>query len=759
MHLFPNQEGFYHMPSGDTHEYINASDLLVYPAKELSSDIDDNVGNLGNAGMMRQPEPLFVSPMKPQQEPLPKPFFAFGISAATPPLVDFQITMQRADEVDAIQLMLNESRTSAVTLIGVPGIGKSTVAALLYQRLLLGKQQGLPSPTHMVWLTVNSYTTLPDLISAMLKGINMDEPALFRLKPEQQVSTLLRALRRSQENAFIVLDQFELLLQPEVSEGVAVTGRAALPAFLDMLQTDLGLSRILLTSYDALYSHEKADDSRVRSYLITRISLPEGIGLLQQRLVQGTPEQFSRAWQRCSGNVFSLALLSTLIHVSNTTLETFLDAPSYRAIWAGNVTINLIAMMYRYLTPTQGAILQVLSLFIVPAPLEGIIMTITGTSIGKQRGSAQAWVALEQDLLYLFQAGLVQQLYNAQNQPCYTLHSLLRSYILEHFLDNEQGQSSHDQTAINVDTSPSSHDKEALKNALATAHVQVANYYKNAIQEYCPPREHRTSPLDIEPVIGAIRHLCLSWRWQQASDLLFHEGLEESLLTWGSWNTLLGLFIGFLPPLGMLTHKDEGLVASHVAMLYGRIGEYQQSQKYFEQALNAHRAVRDYRGEAMTLTNQGEILRLHGEHKQARMNFERAMSLEKEPDDNLRCVILHNLALIAQYDNDYPQAIQCYTESLRLAVELDKQEYAGIILTNLGMTLYQNKEYREGLSLLLAALQIRGEIGDPSTSLLERFLVALEQKIGHENYAQLCQEATGMQSEVLARFMPPDVPQ
>jgi hypothetical protein len=48
------------MPSGDMHEYINASDLLVYPAKECSSNIDDNVSGLGNAGMMRRSETLFA---------------------------------------------------------------------------------------------------------------------------------------------------------------------------------------------------------------------------------------------------------------------------------------------------------------------------------------------------------------------------------------------------------------------------------------------------------------------------------------------------------------------------------------------------------------------------------------------------------------------------------------------------------------------------------------------------------------------------
>jgi tetratricopeptide (TPR) repeat protein len=152
-------------------------------------------------------------------------------------------------------------------------------------------------------------------------------------------------------------------------------------------------------------------------------------------------------------------------------------------------------------------------------------------------------------------------------------------------------------------------------------------------------------------------------------------------------------------------------------------------------------------------------MRLRGDYNQARMNFERAMSLEQEPDNNLRCAILHNLALISQYENDYGQAIQCYTESLRLAKELGKQEYTGIILTNLGMTLYQNHEYQEGLSLLLMALQVREVVGDPSLPLLERFLVALEQKIGHDSYSQFCQQAIEIQPQVLARFTSPDMQQ
>src|SRR5437016_4365969 len=55
---------------------------------------------------------------------------AFRIAATTPPPTDPQMTMQRADEINTVQLMLNDGHTSSVVLIGSPGAGKSTLAAL-----------------------------------------------------------------------------------------------------------------------------------------------------------------------------------------------------------------------------------------------------------------------------------------------------------------------------------------------------------------------------------------------------------------------------------------------------------------------------------------------------------------------------------------------------------------------------------------------------------------------------------------------------
>lgn len=672
---------------------------------------------------------------------------AFRISATTPPPTDPQMTMQRADEINTVQNMLTDGHTSSVVLIGSPGAGKSTLAALIYQRLLLTKEQGLQVPQHLVWLTLDSYTTLPDLITAILNGVGAHEPGLFLLKPEQQISILLRTLRRPQENALVVLDQFESLLYPEVNQGVA--GRGALPAFLSMLQTDLGTSRILLTNYESPFQDKDVEETHVRSYLVSRISLPEGVALLQQRGVHCAPEALSLIWQRCTGHVFSLVLFSVLVQVSQLPIEMLLNSDDFKPMWGGDVITNLITGIFHYLTTTQRTILYILCLFNDPTPLEGIVVAIVAYNAADQNVPS---TICERELFYFIQLGLVQPTFNTTGTLCYTVHSLLRQYIPEHFIEE-------DPPTFEPIPQHEAPDNATLQQiALAVGHRQIAHYYRQLISNQCPPLGQRQSPLDVEVIIKTIRHHCLGWQWQQACELLFEEGLQESMVQWGAWNALLGLYTAMLPPFGSLIRRDEALVASHVAMIYGRLGEPQQSKTYFEQALTIQQQIGDLFGQAMTLTNQGELLRLRGEYQQARQNFEHSQSLLKEyPDDQLQCILLHNIGLIVQHEKEYNQALHYYTEALRLATITGKQHFAGMILSNLGMLLYEQNEHKEALALMLAALRMRQMIHDPSVPMLERFLVALEQKMGSEAYNVLCKEALEIQPRVFSRFAPPVV--
>ncbi|HTI14037.1 MAG TPA: tetratricopeptide repeat protein [Dictyobacter sp.] len=698
------------------------------------------------------------------QQPAESPLLASGILATTPPFTDTQTTMQRADEINTIQRMFSDKNTSAVALIGSPGAGKSTLATLLYRRLQLAKRTGMSAPHHMVWLTIGTYTTIPDIIAAILTGVGMHDPGLFLLKPEQQISSLLRALRRPHDNVLVILDQFENLLHPETNQGSA--GRGTLPLFLELLQQDLGSSRILLTSYNSPFEGQnQSENPRVRSYLVSRISIPEGLGLLRQRGVEGEAENLSAVWQRCSGHVYDLVLFSALTHLSHLTANLLLEAPEYKPMWSGDVTNKLIIAVYHFLNPTQNAIVHALSLFHEPTPKEGVIMTITGNTVTflHQNNNDQAIRDIEQELGTLTQLGLIQPSIHMSGLPSFSLHPLFRQHIIEHFFEDnsekvDEGESPQWNNTDSHDTIIDMTENRAL--ALANGHIQVAAYYKHVMQYHCPPYELRKGPYDIEPIISTIRHLCQGERWQSACSLLFEERLHESMVQWGAWNTLIGLYTAMLPPFGKLRSKDEGTVASHVGMLYGRVGEHQQSKIYFTQALTIQQQIADAQGEAVTLTNQGELLRLRGEDKQAHENFERALSLNQQfTNAALYCVIQHNLGLLYHQERNYQEAQQKYTAALHLAYSSQNEQYQGMILTNLGMLLYEQHQQNEALALLFAALDIRQRIQDPTVLMLERFLVALEQKIGQEKYDRLSNEVLEMQPRVFSRFVPTDMRQ
>src|SRR2546421_10990746 len=178
--------------------------------------------------------------------------YTFGMNSTVPPPTEVNTVMQRGDEVNTVLRMLTDLQTSAVILTGDPGSGKSTLAALLYRRLELTAQAGWPAPKHFVWLSLGAYTTLPDVIASILSAIHGSEPGFSLLRPDQQVLTLLRALRRPQEPALVVLDQCEGLLDLETQPGLEARGE--IPLFLEMLQQDLGVSRLLLTCYRSPYN-------------------------------------------------------------------------------------------------------------------------------------------------------------------------------------------------------------------------------------------------------------------------------------------------------------------------------------------------------------------------------------------------------------------------------------------------------------------------------------------------------------------------
>jgi energy-coupling factor transporter ATP-binding protein EcfA2 len=117
-----------------------------------------------------------------------------SIYSKIPPLPDPHIVLQRADEVSAAFRMLSHAQISTLVLTGDSGAGKSTLAALLYRCLELAIQAGQAPVQHLVWLSLGSNVTLPDVIAEILREIErVDECSsdLFMQKPGEQIGSLV----------------------------------------------------------------------------------------------------------------------------------------------------------------------------------------------------------------------------------------------------------------------------------------------------------------------------------------------------------------------------------------------------------------------------------------------------------------------------------------------------------------------------------------------------------------------------------------
>lgn len=703
---------------------------------------------------LHPPGKLELNTFAPLRTP-PQPPFTASFDTTAPPSTNSTTVMQRADEVNALQRMLCEPMTRVVTLTGYAGAGKATLAALLYQRLQLAAQAAMPAPKHLVWLRIGPYSTLPDVLAAIQSHIlGLHDSAFFLLSAEQQIATLLQTLKRPQEPALVVLDAFDRFLHPETNAALAERGAVAL--FLEQLQTDLSGSRVVLICQRSPYDLQNVQEQRVRPYLVSRINIPEGVALLQQRGVQGSYEDLSLIWQRCAGHVYSLVLFCTLYKLSRFPLSYFLHAPECHYLWNGEVTPRLVAAVHRYFNPVQRTLMRALSIFDEPVPLKAITTIITA----EQKTCDTA--AHQKELATLLQLALVRQTVkrhntpNTMDTPCYWLHPLLQQYCTEHYLSGVELQPERLSTSLGVTgpVTPVIMDEETEQVALAAAHMQAAHYYQQLAEEQHIAREQRTSVQDIAPILSVIRHLCRGWHWQQAYDLLFREGLYESMATWGAWNTLISLYTNMLPPVGILTRRDEGLVYNHLGLLYKRLGNHQRSYTYYEEALALQRKIGDIPGEATSLTNEGELFRILGAKERARTNFEQALQLNTALQDPLIDIMIqHNLGMLYSAEKNYDLALRCYQHALQQVKQTREERHKSTLLTNIGVLLFEQGHQTESLALLLYVLKARERLPYPTIDFIQSFVGTLKNNLGPQQFTQLCQAALSMQEQVITHLL------
>jgi tetratricopeptide (TPR) repeat protein len=746
------------------------------------------------------------------EEQITKPPATYNIASTQRTIVDFppltnpKIIQQREEAVKDIYARLSQPSITALVLTGIGGLGKSTLAALLYhyaeeQRL---RGNGLFT-SETLWLTLGSAVTLVDLAVSFFAALDKPFPDFSNLAPSHQALALFNALKTLEKPRIIILDQFENLLDWQT--GRALPNRPGIGELLDLLNSQPSSCRLLLTSRPWPQGTHEFPPIYMQEYAVQGLSTAEGLTLLRKQgieLTQGTDGELRQAVVLCEGHALSLTLLASLLRRNRSLSLSLLFKDSlYTSLWSGDIARGLLDYIYTHqLSEPQRKLLQVFSIYREPVPLE----------------AAQALIAEipKAHILLALNVLLTQHLLNAvgEGEGRYQLHAIVGGYVQNHFVESNE---------------------QANLQALQTTHGKAAQYYLQKAAKLCPPLGKRRGISDVHPLIEAVWHLCQAEQWQGAYELMEQEEIFTDLHRWGNDTVLLELYQMLLlldqwypehlqaaniyrymgeicRSLGQLEsglrysemalslYKDlkdrrgEGMVLNSLGRIYNAMEQKDLARECYVQALSIYKEIEDHRDEETVLNNLGRVYSDLGMLRQAQGCYEEALSKSREVGNCneegralrglgmvyvalrmdreaqkcyeealgiLRNVrdraeegkVLNNLGLLYGASGKIEEALKFLKQALHIHREVGSRDWEGRILNNLGVFYFKMNNYELALSCLLLAKEIYREVQVPRHSLAQKWIDALSKKVGEKSFDVLLAQIEPQASQIVEKAL------
>ncbi len=246
------------------------------------------------------------------------------------------------------------------------------------------------------------------------------------------------------------------------------------------------------------------------------------------------------------------------------------------------------------------------------------------------------------------------------------------------------------------------------------AHICACQYYLSLrLPEKC------TEKKDVQPLIEAHYHACMAEEYDGAAVIIFNYNLNEDLDRWGSYRTLVELYLKILPkdplrdnPL-LRNIQIHGSVLGSLGIVYHGLGKVEEAIEYYKKALEIARETKDRRAEGTWLGNLGRAHNALRKMEEAIEYYKKALQIARETKDRrAEGTVLGNLGLAYNALRNVEGAIEYYKKALQIAREIKDRRAEGIWLGNLGLAYDALRKIEEAIEYYKKALQIAQEIED-----------------------------------------------
>lgn len=289
-------------------------------ARKRLGEIYKKFGITGSGpGKLAKLQQILIAQYQPgQSASTPDPFAQATIALPDVSVsIDLDAFYGRTSELQQLEQWSLVDRCRLITLLGIGGIGKTSLALKLVRQLQ-------PQFEGVIWVPLENAPPLKTVLAQIIQSLLGKPASELADEPKEQLAQLMAGLMH--HRYLIVLDGVEALLRQDELAGHFKAGYEAYGELLKRVGTAPHQSCIVLTSAEKPKELACLEGRKVRTLQLHGLQASEGQEIFKERGIMPQPDEWQAVVQLYDGNPLALKIVSVTIQdLFNGSIQEFLQ--------------------------------------------------------------------------------------------------------------------------------------------------------------------------------------------------------------------------------------------------------------------------------------------------------------------------------------------------------------------------------------------------------------------------------------------------